>query len=135
MGTGTNPVKPLSPGEITRREKRAKQLLRQKFKTTKQLQKWRGHMDIGLTRLTEKGAMARTMSRHMKRRGITTVAELADKLYLNPKCEELSWVCVPNAFRHTRSAGRDLKYLLVLCDLEWDKDTRTYIPISAKCPA
>lgn len=134
MSTRTNRARLLSPEEITRREKQAKRLLRQKFRDTSALKLWHGHLDVGLARLTEKGAMARTIARHMKRRGITTVAELADKLYLNPESDTLSWMCLPNAFRHAKSNMQNLRYLLVLCNLEWDKEERTYTFISTERP-
>jgi len=134
MGTGTAGVKLLSVEEITRREKQAKKLLRQKFKTTPALKPWRGHLDIGLARLTEKGAIARTMAHHMKRRGFTTIAELADKLYLDPNSDVLSWMCFPTAFRPTKDSARDLAYLLALCNLEWDRDKRAYVTIATERP-
>jgi hypothetical protein len=62
----------------------------------------------------------------MKRRGFTTVADLADMLYLDRESDVLSWVCLPVAFRPAKSAKLKLDYYLALCDLEWNKGTQTY---------
>jgi len=116
-------IRLLSPEEITRRERREKRRLREAFKRPK-LRLWRGYMDIGMTRLTEKGAMARTIARHLRKRGITSVPDLADKIYLDPSDETLSYLCLPAAFRSPIS----LSYLLALCGLEWDRKTNSYKP-------
>lgn len=117
-------IRLLSPEEITRREKDATCQLKKAFKRPK-LQLWRGHLDIGLRRIAEKGAMARTIARHMAKRKIATLPDLAAKLFFDPADETLSYVCLPAAFR----SPRNLSYLIALCDLEWDKKSRSYRPL------
>ena len=124
-----------SVAEIARREKRAKDLLWKIFYTTPKIREFPEHLALGLSRITEKSRMAQMLVSHMADRGIETVEELADKLFIgNDHIEVLEWMRFPVVF-HPCDFEKECSYLIALCDLEWDLCRKEYVSFRTKRPA
>lgn len=120
-----------SERELSRLEKKARDRLIVLFKQTK-LQGMESHLHIGLERIAENGAFARTFARYLRERGFTTVEEFANKVYLGDgHIEALDWLRFPIAFRFNdrKKSGYD-RYILALSDLEWDPRMKQYYTIN-----
>jgi hypothetical protein len=123
------------PKQIYKLEQLAKDRLWFLFYTKPALRVYPERMMLGLTRLTEKAAIANTMATHMEQRNMRSIEELAHHLYLDGEAlDVLGWLRFPCAFRHKSRAGdhtREDEYLLALCNIEWDRAKNTYSPIES----
>ncbi len=124
----------LTPRQIDIRASAAQKCLRALFGRHKDLQgvEMRAHLSIGLARIAEKRRFSSLLARYMRRRGIRSVASLANLIYIGcDHLEALEWMRSPSAFLLVEPGRRD-RYLLALCDIDWDPNMKRYVPMHTK---
>lgn len=84
---------------------------------------------IGLRRLRAKRDVALMLAAHMQAQGIRSVEALADVLFIgHDHFEALYWMRYPLAFRCVQPNHAHNRYLVELCNLEWDHRTKRWSP-------
>lgn len=115
-----------TPRQLKVRAKKTRERLTQLF-ARPELKQLSGHSAVGLCRLEEKLAFALLVAGHMEERNITSVSELAYRLYIgDDHLEVLEWMRSPMAFNRGCSKKRDDEYLLALCGIEWNPHTKSF---------
>lgn len=83
------------------------------------------HLALGMKRLSTIKDVAVLLARYMKKRGLDSTKEFAHDLRLDH--EFVDKVRVPIALQPGPQKEVD-RYLIALCDLDWDPETKQYVP-------
>jgi hypothetical protein len=125
MNKGSSSSLP-TPRELKARAREAKARLKQLFACPK-LKLLSGYSAVGLCRIEEKLAMALLLTEHMEQQEITSVPELASRLYIGDEyLPALEWMRSPAAFHLNRSKKCTDNYLLALCGIDWNPHTKSF---------
>ena len=115
-----------TPRQLKERAKKTMERLTQLF-ARPELKQLSGYAALGLCRIEEKLEFALLLAGHMQQRNITSVDELAFRLFIgSDHIEVLEWMRSPTAFKKGRSQKRDDEYLLALCGIEWNPHTKSF---------
>jgi len=77
------------------------------------------HLELGIERVTEQAALARTLLHHMQERDIPDVETLAHKMWFDgDMIEYIDMLRYPTSFGTNADDKDDADYLLSLCGLE-----------------